>query len=358
MPYTHLVVLKYWRSLCLLLCFPSSAEQVEQVSNTCTGRMGNTRGPRRSAKPQKIDHRTAPYPPPSRRSARLEFPGVSPPSPPPLPVRRCKRKTPFPLMNLPRELRDLVYSEALALDYKALLRVSKQVREEARPYLWESSFLKLGRDREMLILDSPGPQPKKLLYPSLPAAIRNVELAYHDRVLYKLALIQNLAIKIDFDNLYDKSSYPPPMLGQAPPRHFRTMQTSRLRRPRPGDHRGSPLDRPIGLLEPFLSPQSSSDRRNTCEITLEHFTHEKTLLSQAVGVLARLDKFRNIFVTFESPELCEPEQLGGRRRRRFNAVKEPLEAAFGPAIWHEGNIRQAGYLAFHPGRKRTIRGSG
>ena len=313
--------------------------------------MWNTRGPRRSAKLRKMDHRTAPYPPSSRRSARLEFPGVSPPSPPPLPVRRCKRKTPFPLMSLPRELRDLVYSEALALDCKALLRVSKQLREEARPYLWKSCFLKLGKgDGGMLMLDSPGPQPKKLLYPSLPDDIRNVKLAYHDRVLNKLALIQNLAIKIDFDRLYEASQYPPPMLGQAPPTHFRTMQTSRLRPGRPGRHGPSPLDRPVGLLEPSLTPQSSSDRRNTCEITLKRFIDEKTLLRQAVGVLARLDKFRNIFVTFESPELCEPEQLKGRRRRRFNAVKEPLEAAFGPAIWHEGNISQAGYLAFHPGR--------
>ena len=121
-------------------------------------------------------------------------------------------------MSLPRELRDMVYSEALALDCKALLRVSKQVREEARPYLWESSFLKLGFGYgKMLMLDSPGPQPEELLYPSLPNDISDVNLAYNDRVLNKLALIQNLAIKIDFDRLYEASQYPPPMLGQAPP---------------------------------------------------------------------------------------------------------------------------------------------
>ena len=202
----------------------------------------------------------------------------------------------------------------------------------------------------MLMLDSPGPQPKELLYPSLPNDISDVKLAYHDRVLNKLALIQNLAIKIDFDRLYEASQYPPPMLGQAPPTHFRTMQTSRLRPGRPGRHGPSPLDRPVGLLEPFLTPHSSSDRRNTCEITLTCFIDKKPLLRKAVGVLARLDKFRNIFVTFEEPALWYPEQLQGRVRRRFNDVKEPLEAAFGPAIWHEGTIRERGYLAFHPGR--------
>ena len=251
-------------------------------------------------------------------------------------------------MSLPRELRDQVYSEALALDCKALLRVSKQVREEAYPYLWTSSFLQLGKEYPgMVMVDIPGPQPKKLLHPYLPDDIRNVGLAYHDRVLNKLALIQNIAIEIDFDDLSDVGIDSPPMLGQAIPQQLRTGRglPARLRPPQ-----RSPLDRPVGLLEPFLTPQSSSDRRNTCEITLKRFTDEKKRLSQVVGVLARLDKFRNIFVTFKWPELYKPEQLKGRMRRRFDAVKEPLEAAFGPAIWHEGNRSEAGHLAFHPGR--------
>ena len=73
-----------------------------------------------------------------RRSARLQFPGVSPP-PPPLPTCRStgrKRKPPFPLMNLPRELRDLVYSKAAESSWKLfkhLLCASKQINEEARP---------------------------------------------------------------------------------------------------------------------------------------------------------------------------------------------------------------------------------
>lgn len=247
-------------------------------------------------------------------------------------------------MRLPRELRNLVYSMAVALSFdrfKRLLCASKQVNEEARPYLWKSKFLVLGRGG-MVMRDSPDPQPMKLLYPVFPDDIRKVKLALHDRVVNRLALIQNLAVKLDFAQLQLWNRRP--MLGQPSAQQVRRANVAGYRLPKP-------LDRPVGLLEPFLSPQSGSNRRNSCEITLKNFIHyDETLVSQAVEVLARLDNFTKIFVTFESPQLRKPGQYEGDMHRRFNAVKEPLEAAFGPAVWHEGTGGEGGYLAFHPGR--------
>ena len=348
MPYTHFLILKYWKFLCLLFCSSSSAEQVEQESNTSMGSGWKTYGPRRKA--QKPRHRKAPRTPrPSlpRRSARLQFPGISPPSPPPLPIRRCtrrKREMPFPLMSLPRELRGLIYSKAVALGFnrfKRLLCTSKQVNEEARPYLWKSKFLVLGRGGWVLH-DSPGPQPETLLYPDFPDDIRKVKLALHDRVVNNLAMVQNLAVKLDFAKL--RLGYRPPMLGQPTAQQRRRARIAGYPPP-------TQLDRPIGLLEPFLTPQSGSNRRNTCEITLKNFIYyDETRVSQVIKVLARLDNFTKIFVTFESPQLRRPGRYEGDMQRRFNVIKDPLEAAFGPALWREGTGGEGGTLSFDHGR--------
>lgn len=306
----------------------------------------NTYGPRTRTLQKKIRRRKAPRPPRPpllRRSARLQFPGVSPPSPPPLPTRRStrrKREMPFPLMSLPRELRDLVYSKAVALGFKRfkrLLCASKQVNEEARPHLWKSKFFVLGREG-MVMNDGPGPQPETLLYPDFPEDIRKVKLALHDRVLNNIAMIPNLAVELDFAKL--RVGYRPPMLG----RH--TAQQARRARIA-GDKLPTPLDRPVGLLEPFLTPQSGSNRRNICEITLKNFIYyDEELVSRAIKVLARLDNFRMIFVTFESLQLRRPGLYEGDMRRRFKVIRDPLEAAFGPARWREGTGGEGGSLGF------------
>ena len=311
----------------------------------------NTYGPRR--KHQKIRHRKAPRPSrPSlpRRSARLQFPGVSPPSPPPLPTRRSarrKREMPFPLMRLPRELRDLVYTKAVALGFnrfKRLLCASKQVNEEARPFLWKSKFLVLGRGG-MVMHDGSGLQPETLLYPDFPDDIRKVKLALHDRVLNNIAMFQNLAVKLDFAKL--RLGHRRPMLGRPTAQQVRRANIA-------GDPLPTPLDRPVGLLEPFLTPQSGSNMRNTCEITLKNFIYyDETLVSRAINVLARLDNFTKIFVTFESPQLRRPGLYEGDMRRRFNLIKDPLEAAFGPALWREGTGGEGGSLGFD--RRRFAR---
>ena len=251
---------------------------------------------------------------------------------------------PFPLMSLPRELRDLVYSKAVALGFKRfkrLLSASKQVNEEARPHLWKSKFLVLGRGG-MVMSDSPGPQPETLLYPDFPDDIRKVNLALHDRVVNNLAMIQNLAVILDFAKL--RLGYRRPMLGWPTAQQKRSANIA-------GDPLPISLDRPVGLLEPFLTPQSGSNRRNTCEITLKNFIYyDETRVSQAIKVLARLDNFSRIFVTFESPQLRKPGRYEGDMLHRFNVIKEPLEAAFGPALWHEGTGGEGGTLGFIRGR--------
>ena len=292
-------------------------------------------------------------PPLFRRSARLQFPGVSPPTPPPLPTRRStprKPKPPFPLLDLPRELRDLVFSKAAEFSwdmFKRLLCASQQIDEEARPLWIKTKVLVLGRTG-MVMAHSKDSHSTKMLYPSFPSDINKVEVALHDLVLDKLDLIQNLAVKLDFDLLGPWRR--PPMLGQYAPRELRVAHVC-------GDYLHKPLDPPVGLLEPFLSPESGSDRRNTCEITLKNFTNkDQTLLSEAVEVLARLDNFTRIFVTFELPQLRKPEEFRGGLHRRFNAIKQQFEAAFGPAVWHEGTEKEGGYLAFRPVGSRTIGG--
>ena len=339
--------------LCLLLYSSLSPEQVELLSNMDNSwRAVSSRAPRSRATIQAIRRRRKarkalrpPKPSLLRRSARLQFPGVSPPSPPPLPTRRStgrKPKPPFPLMNLPRELRDLVYSKAAESSwelFKRLLCACQQINEEARPLWMKTTVLVLGR-RGMVMANSKDSQSRKMLYPSFPSDINKVEVALHDLVLDKLNSIQNLAVKLDFDQLGPWRR--PPMLGQYAPRQVRVASVC-------GHYLHRPLDRPVGLLEPFLSPQSGSDRRNTCEITLKNFTDKNaTLLSEAVEVLARLDNFTRIFVTFESPQLRKPEEFRGGLQRRFNAVKQQFEAAFGPAVWHEGTDKEGGYLAFRP----------
>ena len=285
---------------------------------------------RRSARLQELRQKT-PHPPHVRRSPRLEFPGVSY-------ERQIERKTVFPLMSLPRELRNMIYSKALELGFEDLLGVSKQVREEARPYLWKSRFFVLGKEG-VLIDHTQDPQREAFLYPRFPYDIRRLDLALHDRVVNKLALIQNLALEIDFLKFRSaRDPDGPPMLRQssALDRHLAAISGVRL----------PTLGPPVGLLEPFLSPQSGSNRRNTCEITLKNFIcYDQASVNMVLEVLIRLNKFKNIFVAFESPEVPKPGQHGGDIRRRFNACKKTLEAGLGRAIWHD---EEGGYLAFHP----------
>ena len=254
---------------------------------------------------------------------------------------RLQRKTSFPLMGLPRELRDMVYSKALELGFEDLLQVSKQVREEARPYLWKSRFFVLGKEG-IMIDDTQDPRRATVLYPHFPDDIHYLDLALHDRVVDKLALIQNLAIEIDFHKLRHTSVRDGsiPMLRRNTAQDRRRANISGVRLPTWGGP-------PVGLLQPFLSPEWVSNRRNTCEITLKNFVHyDQALVTLVLKVLIRLDKFKNIFVTFKSPKVPKPGEHRCDIRRRFNACKETLVAGLGPAIWHDS---EGGYLAFHPG---------
>ena len=232
----------------------------------------------------------------------------------------------------------MIYSKALELGFEDLLGASKQVREEARPYLWKSRFFVLGKEG-VLIDYSQDPRRETVLYPRFSDEIRSVDLALHDRVVSKLDLIQNLAVEIDFVKLRSTRG-PFPMLHQSNAQQRRRAAISGVRLPTIG-----PL---VGLLEPFLSPQSGSKRRNTCDITLKNYIHyDHPSVDFVLEILVRLDRFKNIFVTFESRKVPKRGEHRGDVRRRFNAYKKTLEAGLGPAIWHHG---EGGYLAFHPSR--------
>ena len=230
----------------------------------------------------------------------------------------------------------MTYSEALALGITALLCVSKQVKEEATPYLWKSGFLVLGKGG--LVIERPGdPDRQTLLLPHFLDDRRTLDLALQDRMASKFALIQNLAVRINIHRL----------------RSTRWLCAHETRRAR---IRGDPpptFEPFVGLLGPFLTPQSGSSRRNTCKITLKNFfclNRASTDVDLVLEVLVRLNKFKNIFVTFESLKVCKPGNHQCHIRGRFNACKETLEAALGPAIWHAGDdgYLDDGYLAFHP----------
>lgn len=291
---------------------------------------------RRSARIQEKRSKT-PRDPHVRRSARLEFPHLSF-------EQQVERREVFHLMRLPRELRDMVYSWAFELGFEVVLRLCKQVNEEARPYLWKSRFFVLG-EGGMLINQNQDPRRETVLYPHFPDKFLRLDLALHDRVVDKLALIQNLAIKIDFRKLRSTSG---------PHRPFHVLRQSTMRDRRRANIAGDRLPvlgPPIGLLEPFLSPQSDSRKRNTCEITFKNYTFcEGAFLHKVLLVLVRLN-FKNIFVTFRSPRFPVPgERRGdirhpGSVRRRLYACQKTLEAGLGPAIWHKGEFP---YLAFHP----------
>ncbi len=241
-------------------------------------------------------------------------------------------------MSLPFELRGMIYSEALALGVIALLCVSKQVKEEATPYLWKSGFLVLGKDG-MVIEYPSNPFREALLLPHILDDRRTFNLVLYDRVASKLALIQNLATEIDFLKLRSTRELYPGL------RHRRAQH---MRRARISGDRLPTFDPFVGFLGPFLTPQSGSSKRNTCEITLKNFLrydHASVDLDLVLEVLVRLNNFKNIFVTFESPKVRKPGKNRGSIGRRFNACKEMLQAALGTAIWHAG---EGGYLAFHP----------
>ena len=289
--------------------------------------------PRRSARLREKSQKT-PHAPHIRRSLRLENPGQSF-------EQIMERKEVFPLMRLPPELRNMVYSKALELGFdEDLLRLSKQIREEARPLILKSRFFELGNVGGMLVNHAQDPRRDTVLYPHFPAEIYRLDLALHDRVVKKLALIQNLAVRIDFLKLRSTT-------GPHRPYHMLRQITARDRRRAriAGDRLPTFLGPPVGLLEPFLSPQSGSRRRNICEITLKNFiNYDQSSVNMVLEVLTRLH-FRNIFVTFRSPRVPKPGERRGDIRRRFNACKKTLEARLGPAIWHNGG--GIGYLAFH-----------
>ena len=288
---------------------------------------------RRSARLREKSQKT-PRPPHIRRSLRLENPGQSL-------SQIKKRKKVFPLMRLPPELRIMVYSKALELGFdEELLHLSRQIWKEARPLIWKSRFFVLG-DTGMLIGHTQDPRCDTVLYPHFPDDILMLGLALHDSVVKKLALIQNLAVKIDFLKLRSTT-------GPYAPYHMLRQITARDRRR--ARIAGDPLPKatgpPVGLLEPFLSPQSELRRRNICEITLKNFiNYDQPSVNMVLEVLTRLH-FRNIFVTFRSPRVPKPGKRRGDIRRRFNACKKTLEARLGPAIWHNGG--GIGYLSFHP----------
>ena len=341
--------LKYQVALRLLLPFFSTADQCEQVPNAGSVRVddmpsdlrrsarlrGDPPNLRRSARLREKSQKT-PHPPHIRRSLRLANPGQSL-------SQIKKRKEVFPLMRLPPELRIMVYSKAIELGFdKAILRLSKQIREEARPLILRSRFFELGNYGGMMICHAQDPRRDTVLYPRFPDEIRWLDLASHDRVVNKLALMQNLAVRIDFPKLRSTTgphNTPYHMLRQITARDRRTARIA-------GDRLPTFSGPPIGLLEPFLSPQSGPRRRNICEITLKNFiNYDQPSVNMVLEVLTRLH-FNNIFVTFRSPRVPKPGERRGDIRRRFYACQKTLEARLGPGIWHNGG--GIGYLSFHP----------
>lgn len=220
----------------------------------------------------------------------------------------------FRLMDLPIELRRMVYQQALALDGTTVLRTCRQVRDEGSEFVYRSAYLRL-----------PG--------------------RYQFLTAVEFENIQNIDITIDTDQL---TSY---------------------ERLYPAGWRYT------FVTYPFVG--SKTHCRQTCNITIDNFGHHSWIplkhVERVLEVLAGFKGFRNLFFTTNwkiipksrrGPRLpmsqlghsipesrLEPRIVANwakYRREAYGMAKARFAANYGPGVWHENAKPEQSYLKFHP----------
>ena len=214
-------------------------------------------------------------------------------------------------MDLPLELRYKIYAHALAAGIMALLRTSKTMHDEAKPYLYKFAFLRL----EILWAWKKRPRQLSLRTTRCTTPI--------------LDQVQN--IRLDVHCGYPDSDH------------------------NPG----------IGLLRAFLNNTSSISRK-TCAITLRDLGPHRGMLRRIMAVVERLTNFEYVFVTVKDVEVPRPKgqvrfiskSLFAEDEDLYEVIEGLLLDSLGVPIWHEDRGIGGEYLAFHPRDEKDVMSAG
>lgn len=202
----------------------------------------------------------------------------------------------FRLLDLPAELRCLVYDEAITSGTMSILRASRQVNQEASPLIHKSGIFRILTEAYGNQYNIPTPPPTS-------NSIQNIEIS--------------VAIKGSHADYHGHDS---------------------------------------GVLNTFTSA-AAVVRRDTCYITFRmsiltslHIKPERLLRS-----IKQLKGFKRIIATAIASQ-CEDyvgtqrAVIRARNKPTYEILLKELEPVFGPGIWHDAATQDGRYLEFHPQR--------
>ncbi|CAF9931457.1 hypothetical protein IMSHALPRED_008632 [Imshaugia aleurites] len=219
----------------------------------------------------------------------------------------------FRLMDLPKELIDLVYHHALASGVTAILCTSRRVHNEATKILYQSAFFCLCIHYEDVQLP--------LAKDAWPVTAMPVSTD-------TMTLIQNIDICVDFSICFEK----------------------------------------IGTSHHDLAAFRGANApiRKTCILRMKGIFNSTTLIGVGIILHAMSDlvNFRRVYVTALSGMFVHMRGSAlvvydGNNRRYYpltrarnlavyKLAKRKMEAAFGPSIWHDGKEESDRCLEFRP----------
>jgi hypothetical protein len=220
-----------------------------------------------------------------------------------MPRRKAKPQRPpvADFMILPPELRCLIYSYVLAAGTTAILRTSRTIYDEGKPYLYKSAFLRLH-----IKSFQQSPNSEWRLIPRT-GRFNTVDLG----------LVQNVEMRIDQRHLhaYDQQD--------------------------------------LGPLGNFL--YSSNDiPRKICHVRIKNMTDSRcTLLRRVSYALCGLNNFESIFITITVDRLpSDSRQYSLNReevaKQAYHTIAGAIPHTLGLANWQPYKSGGGGYLVFRP----------
>ena len=204
----------------------------------------------------------------------------------------------FPLFDLPAELREMVYAEAITAGTMGLLRTSRSIYREASPLMQKGAIFRIriqaycfSYREETIPAD---------LWPSTP--IQNVEIGVTIR-----------ATRTD-----DEPHY-------------------------------------AGVIDTFTDTPAAVDR-DTCYITFKKSILERlhTRPESLLRTVRKLKGFKRIIVSAIATGVWEKDTRGieavirARNKPVYGMALDELEPIFGPGVWHDAATQEGRYLEFCP----------
>ena len=205
-------------------------------------------------------------------------------------------KTPFPLMGLPPEIRNMVYKLALESAGAEFLATSRQIHQEARGLVYQYGVLRIT-------------EPRLSVFHEVPYGLNEAEL---DK-------IQNLSLDLSLeDRLWADNAI---------------------------------VDADTNVYQIWEHNEMGLVNRKTCNITL---CADWKLNLDEIPYLCEgfpfLKSFENFNIAIKDKWMRNVRKRSNKTGpgRLYDGLKEEFEQRFGPAIWNDHEKIKERYLEFHP----------